>query len=154
MNSTLFRSRSSALGPARSRTNAVYVGLENGGIHRTTNGGGSWSSGAGLPARFVTDIVVHPTIPGTAYATVSGFGTGHVYRTTNSGANWTNISGNLPNTPANAVQVDARTATPTIYVGTDVGGEMLGVDFGVTPSRAAQLCRPGASCPVRSTYSV
>ena len=61
----------------------------------------------------------------TLYATVMGFaGNGvnapHVYRSTNGGASWTNISGNLPNAPANAVRVDPNDAN-TVYVAMDTG---------------------------------
>jgi hypothetical protein len=61
----------------------------------------------------------------TVYATVMGFaGNGtnapHVYRSTNGGASWTNISGNLPNAPANGVLVDPNDAN-TLYVAMDTG---------------------------------
>jgi len=57
----------------------------------------------------------------TAYVTVMGFtgGTGHVWKTADFGASWSDFTGNLPDSPANAVVVD-----PThlqVYVGTDVG---------------------------------
>lgn len=57
----------------------------------------------------------------TAYATVMGFtgGTGHVWKTTNAGTTWSDFTGNLPDSPANAVVVDSANAE--IYVGTDVG---------------------------------
>jgi hypothetical protein len=57
----------------------------------------------------------------TAYVTVMGFtgGTGHVWKTTNAGASWTDFTGNLPDSPANAVAVDAASAE--IFLATDVG---------------------------------
>lgn len=56
----------------------------------------------------------------TAVATVMGFGVGHVWRTTNAGQSWTDISGNLPDAPADSVLVDS--ADPAhIFAGTDVG---------------------------------
>jgi len=64
----------------------------------------------------------------TAYVTVMGFnvsagGAGHVWQTMNAGANWTDFSGTgssaIPDSPANAVVVDAT--THIVYVGTDVG---------------------------------
>jgi len=51
---------------------------------------------------------------------VMGFGVGHVWKTTNGGASWTNISGNLPDAPANTVLLDPLDHS-TLYVGTDVG---------------------------------
>ena len=49
-----------------------------------------------------------------------GFGVGHVWRTTDAGVNWTNISGSLPDAPADSVLVDS--ADPAhIFAGMDVG---------------------------------
>ena len=59
----------------------------------------------------------------TAYVTVMGFGVPHVWKTTNGGSSWTDFTGNLPDSPANAVLVDpgSNSLAGTIYVGTDVG---------------------------------
>ncbi len=43
-----------------------------------------------------------------------------LYRSVDGGAHWTNISGNLPNAPANGVVVDANDAN-TVYVAMDTG---------------------------------
>jgi len=56
----------------------------------------------------------------TVYVTVMGFGFPHVYRSTDAGATWLNLSGNLPNAPANAVVVDPNDAG-IVYVATDTG---------------------------------
>ncbi|MGA8342276.1 MAG: hypothetical protein WB781_10095 [Candidatus Sulfotelmatobacter sp.] len=57
----------------------------------------------------------------TAYVTVMGFtgGPGHVWKTTNAGAAWTDFTGNLPDSPVNAVVVYPRMSRA--YVATDVG---------------------------------
>lgn len=57
----------------------------------------------------------------TAYVTVMGFtgGTGHVWKTTNAGAAWTDFTGNLPDSPVNAVVV--YPGLSQVYVATDVG---------------------------------
>jgi hypothetical protein len=57
----------------------------------------------------------------TAYVTVMGFtgGTEHVWKTLNLGASWTDYTGNLPDSPVNAVVVDA--AISQVFVATDVG---------------------------------
>ena len=67
----------------------------------------------------------HDATGKTVYATVMGFaGNGvnaaHIYQSTNGGASWTNISGNLPNAPANSVLVDPNDAN-TLYVAMDTG---------------------------------
>jgi len=57
----------------------------------------------------------------TAYVTVMGFtgGPGHVWKTTNAGAAWADWTGNLPDSPANAVVV--YPGLSQVYVATDVG---------------------------------
>jgi len=57
----------------------------------------------------------------TAYVTVMGFtgGPGHVWKTTNAGSAWTDFTGNLPDSPVNAVVVYQPMAQ--VFVGTDVG---------------------------------
>ncbi len=57
----------------------------------------------------------------TAYVTVMGFtgGTGHVWQTLDAGATWTDYTGNLPDSPANAVVVSEDMAQ--VFVATDVG---------------------------------
>ena len=82
-----------------------------------------------LPNRFVTQIDVDATdaTGNTAYATFSGFNVntptrpGHVFKVTNalSAPTWTDITGDLPDVPANCIALDS--ATGTIYLGTDIG---------------------------------
>lgn len=57
----------------------------------------------------------------TAYVTIMGFtgGPGHVWKTTSAGQIWIDFTGNLPDSPVNAVVVDSSSAL--VYVGTDVG---------------------------------
>src|SRR5262249_25443015 len=45
---------------------------------------------------------------------------GHAFKTTDGGATWVDISGNLPDVPANTVLIDPLDAQ-MIYVGTDIG---------------------------------
>jgi hypothetical protein len=122
--------RVTAIGPAPATPGApttsdvIYAGTSsNTHMWVTQNGGTNWNDTVanGLPDRFITDIAVDSSSAGTAYATVSGFNTNHVFKTTNFGGNWANISGDLPNTPTNAIAVDERTTPDTLYVGTDVG---------------------------------
>ncbi len=86
------------------------------------------SAGKFNPGGFdVSSVAVdaHDATGKTVYATVMGFaGNGvnapHVYRSVDGGAHWTNISGNLPNAPANGVVVDPNDAN-TLYVAMDTG---------------------------------
>jgi hypothetical protein len=125
-------------------TNATaYVGFSAGGARYSANVTATtptWTPSVGLPNRWVTDFWVDPTNPQDAYAAVSGFGTGHLFHTTD-GVNWVAASGNLPNTPVNAIAVDTSGAFPVIYAGTDVGVFASG-DGGVTWANASTNLPP------------
>jgi hypothetical protein len=88
----------------------------------------------GLPERYITSVRMDPTHPSTVYATLAGYGrrwafpgaqgedtshvgTGHVFMSTNAGKTFRNISGNLPDTPANWSVIHGG----HLIVGTDIG---------------------------------
>jgi photosystem II stability/assembly factor-like uncharacterized protein len=117
---------------ARTDPNTIYTGSSDARVHVTRNALATvtWTDVSGatnttLPNRNVTWIAVDPTIATTAYAGFSGFTgygdkLGHIFKTTNAGGSWTDVSGDLPNTPVNAILVDPD-APETIFIGTDVG---------------------------------
>jgi photosystem II stability/assembly factor-like uncharacterized protein len=113
------------LAVAPSNANVIYAG--NGGkLYRTTDGGAtatSWKDvTAGLPVAtaYLTSVAIHDYDPSIAYVTFSGYVAGEkVYKTCDGGASWTNISGTLPNLPANCI-VHQKTNNG-LYVGTDAG---------------------------------
>jgi photosystem II stability/assembly factor-like uncharacterized protein len=113
----------SAIAVARSNTDVIYTGSNDGRLMFSNNGGANWEDRtAGLPSRFITSITVSPTDPKTAYVTVSGFGSSHVFKTINEGVNWTDIDSNLPDIPTNTLLIDPRAGhSNTLYAGTDVG---------------------------------
>jgi hypothetical protein len=71
----------------------------------------------------ISGVAIDPTdVTGkTAYVTIMGFtgGTGHVWKTTNAGVAWADFTGNLPDSPVNAVVV--YPGTSQVFVATDVG---------------------------------
>lgn len=72
----------------------------------------------------VSGVAADPSDPSgkTAYVTIMGFtrgAGGHVWKTIDAGATWSDFTGNLPDSPANAVVV--YPALSQVYVGTDVG---------------------------------
>lgn len=95
----------------------VYAGSSDGRVS-ISGFAGSWRTGTAVPNRWIKSIAPDPRDPSIAYLAVSGFGTGHVFRTLDGGFNWMDISGNLPDVPANSVAVDPR---GPIYVATDIG---------------------------------
>jgi hypothetical protein len=101
-----------------------------------TNVGGSWhtATAAGLPRRYITSVQVDPTDPRTVYVTLGGYsrrwlpvgalgestrdvGTGHVFKSTDAGETFTDVSGDLPDVPANFSIV----RNGQLVVATDVG---------------------------------
>jgi len=64
----------------------VYAGIDNAGIYRTTNSGGSWSPATNQPSNLhIRALVIHPVTHSTLYTGTYGDG---VFRSTDSGVNW------------------------------------------------------------------
>lgn len=111
----------------------LAAGWPDGTMQVSTDGGNTWStvsSAFPVTGKWITDIAIEPTsnsTPYNLYVTVSGFGVpqgsqgkvgaAHVLESTDGGTTWTDLSGNLPNAPANAVLPTAQGPV----VGTDVG---------------------------------
>lgn len=109
---------------ARADTKRIYVGTENGGVFRSSNGGNSWSgdiSGPVMPGRIVTRLRATPDDADRLFATVGNFGHGHVFRSDDGGQSWTEVgSGTLPDTPHHGIAIPAA-APDTVYVCNDIG---------------------------------
>jgi len=88
----------------------------------------------GLPLRYVTGVTIDHANPAVLYATVGGYGrrwippgslgddtskvgVGHIFRSGDGGTSFTDISGDLPDVPANAASVHAG----NLLVATDLG---------------------------------
>ena len=114
------------------KSEVVWAGTSDGNIQVTKNAGklngATWANvtKAPLPNRFITDIGLDPNEQGRAIVTFSGFNLntpdtpGKVFLTSDQGEIWTDITGDLPDTPANSVAIDPNQAN-TYYVGTDIG---------------------------------
>lgn len=106
---------------APSDPNVIYIARANS-FSRTTTGGASGWQALTLPGGATPrSIAVHPDDPHRIWATVSGYTAGRkVFESRDGGMTWTNISGILPNVPANTV-VYQRFSPERLYVGTDIG---------------------------------
>jgi photosystem II stability/assembly factor-like uncharacterized protein len=94
-------------------SNFILGETQNGGIFRTTNGGGSWSSAvSGLSgnAAWVAPIEVHPNNSGEFYAARQS-----IFKSTNNGGSWTAISGNLNGASAIRELAISRTNPSIMY---------------------------------------
>ena len=107
---------------AEGNDNMIWFATRNAEIIKTENNGGSYTdvTGANLPKRFITDIELDPSNTSTVYLTYSGYGSPHVFKSTNAGGSWTNITNNLPDTPANAIQVHPQQPN-SLFLATDIG---------------------------------
>lgn len=125
VNSNVVYGTITAIAVAPSNSQFIYVGTDDGNVWRTENGGGDWISiSAGLPLRWVTRMAVDPYDEGTVYITLSGYRYDnylpHVFRSTGGGGNWQDITGDLPEAPANDIIVDTSLDS-TLYLATDFG---------------------------------
>jgi photosystem II stability/assembly factor-like uncharacterized protein len=108
---------------AQADSRMIYVGTENGGIFRSTDGGDSWSGDlAGpVPGFTVTRLLTSPTNARIVYATIANFKASHVFRSKDAGQSWTDIDQHrLPDVPHHAIAIP-RTRPSTLYVGNDAG---------------------------------
>jgi photosystem II stability/assembly factor-like uncharacterized protein len=103
----------------------IYTGTDDGNVWMTSNGGTSWTNiSAALPERWVTRVTADPNEDETVYVTLSGYRYDsylpHVFRSPDAGATWQDITGNLPDAPANDIIVDPALDS-TLYLATDFG---------------------------------
>ena len=143
-----------------------------------TNIGDNWHLAAakGLPKRYITSISIDPKNPKTVYVTLGGYGRrwippgslgddvskigkGHVYRSTDAGATFTDVSGNLPDLPANHVlPYQDRLIVSTdvgVYVSTSVKGgayRVLGKGLPAVPTFEVSVSPRNSKELVAATY--
>ncbi|MBX7051789.1 MAG: T9SS type A sorting domain-containing protein [Flavobacteriales bacterium] len=105
---------------APSNANILYAS-KGSSLFKSTDNAATFNAVVGLPSSYITDIAIHNTDPNKVWVTFSNYTTGmKIYYTSDGGSNWTNISGTLPNIPANAVAY-APGSNNGIYVGMDAG---------------------------------
>lgn len=110
-----------AIAIAPSDDNTIYCANPQS-FYRTTVGGFDWDDlSPGLPHNMVTAIAVDPDDPTHLFVSLGGYTEGvKVFESSDGGDNWSNISGNLPNVPANTL-IYRNGSDDGLYVGTDLG---------------------------------
>ncbi|MFM7725985.1 MAG: WD40/YVTN/BNR-like repeat-containing protein, partial [Flavobacteriales bacterium] len=105
---------------APSNTNVVYAS-KGSSLFKSTDNAATFTQLTGLPGSTITSFCIHNTDPNKVWVTFSNYTAGtKIYYTSNGGTSWTNISGSLPNLPANVVVHQPNTSNG-IYVGMDAG---------------------------------
>jgi photosystem II stability/assembly factor-like uncharacterized protein len=107
------------------RFGLIYAGTDDGRLHVTRDGGGTWSEIlAGLPSgKWVSRVCASSHRLDTVYLTLNGKReddfTPYVYGSSDFGKTWRSLVGNLPVGPVNVIREDP--VNPDIlYVGTDL----------------------------------
>jgi len=91
-------------------------------LFKITNGGATVTQLSGLPADWVSDIVVHDSNPDIIWVTLSGWTfLNKVVKSTDGGITWVDMTGSLPNLPISCID----------YQHESQGGVYIGNDFGV-----------------------
>ncbi len=104
----------------------LYAGTDDGRLHRTKDGGGSWTEIlAGIPEhKWISRVEASSHDLGTVYMTQNGKRDDdfqvYIWRSTDFGDSWEDISGNIPIGPVNVIREDPLDPR-ILYVGTDLG---------------------------------
>ncbi|MGH7451721.1 MAG: hypothetical protein ACRENG_10275, partial [bacterium] len=111
-----------AVAIAEGNDNIIWFATKDAKIYKTEDNGASFTNvtGANLPNRFITDIEFDPSNNRTVYLTYSGYGMPHVFKSTDAGRSWADITNNLPDVPANTIQVHPQQPS-LFFLGTDIG---------------------------------
>jgi hypothetical protein len=90
-------------------------------LAKTINGGTTWNTLTTPISSPISSLLVDPANANNLYVTYSNFTAGaKVYFSNNGGSSWTNISGTLPNIPANKI-IYQTGSNGALYLGMDVG---------------------------------
>jgi photosystem II stability/assembly factor-like uncharacterized protein len=109
-----------------SKFGLIYVGTDDGRLHVTRDGGGSWTEILnGLPPhKWVSRVLASRFDEGTVYVTMNGKRDNdfqvYVYKSDDYGQTWRDISAGVPGGPVNVIREDPWSAD-VLYLGTDMG---------------------------------
>ncbi len=104
----------------------IYVGSDDGLVHVSKNGGGTWEkiSNSLPPNLWVSRVIASAHKKERVYVTLNGYRfdnfTPYVFMSDNYGQTWKNISNNISTSPVNVIKEDPKNEN-ILYVGTDNG---------------------------------
>ena len=104
----------------------LYVGSDDGYVHLSKNGGGSWErvSNSFPKELWVSRVIASKHKKERVYVTLNGYRsddfTVYIYVSNDYGKTWKNISNNIPTSPVNVIREDSENPD-LLYVGTDNG---------------------------------
>ncbi len=104
----------------------LYVGSDDGYVHVSKNGGGSWEriSDSFPKGLWVSRVIASQHQKERVYVTLNGYRfddfTSYIYQSDDYGKTWKNIGTNVPMSPVNVIREDPKVAG-MLYVGTDNG---------------------------------
>ena len=104
----------------------LYTGSDDGYVHVSKNGGGSWEriSNSFPKGLWVSRVIASQHKKERVYVTLNGYRsddfTVYVYMSDDYGKTWENISNNIPTSPVNVIREDSENPN-LLYVGTDNG---------------------------------
>ena len=104
-----------AISPNYATDGTVYIGIFDGGVYKSTDGGASWTAvNTGITSTVINALAISPNYAtdGTVYAgSVDG-----VYKSTNGGVSWNSVNAGIPNISVLAVSPNYA-SDQTIYAG-------------------------------------
>jgi photosystem II stability/assembly factor-like uncharacterized protein len=124
----------STLDESKNQFGLIYVGTDDGRIHRTDDGGVEWKEiSIFLPQNlWVSRIIASDHNPDRVYAVLNGYRwddfNAYIYMSKDQGANWQKIGNDLPIEPMNVIKEDP-TNENILYVGGDHGA-YVSLDMG------------------------
>ena len=104
----------------------IYTGSDDGLVHKSTNGGGSWEriSDSFPQDLWVSRVVASQHQKNRVYVTLNGYRwddfSPYVYVSEDGGKQWKAIAGNLPLSPVNVIREDPKKEN-ILYLGNDMG---------------------------------
>ncbi|MFK7740530.1 MAG: WD40/YVTN/BNR-like repeat-containing protein [Planctomycetota bacterium] len=127
----------------------LYAGTEAGRLHRTLDGGATWSEvgrSNGLPHKWVSRVVASQHVDARVYVTLHGLREddfrAYVFVSDDHGKNWQSLHEALPAAAVHVIREDPRSAD-VLYLGSDLGvyvsrdrgvhWHVLGADLPTTP---------------------